>query len=176
MNIATVDLKTGNVAMFGLPRNTASTPLGKKTATALGMKTFPDILNACTPPARSIRRSLPDGGEPGAEAVRETASLILGIPIDYYAVVNMMGLVDMVNAFGGVDINLKTALHITYAPLDAGEQKTSYVFNVGVNHLERSRRPWPSRATAPTATTTPAWARQRCVLMGHALSEQRDRA
>ncbi len=34
MNIATMDIKTGRVAMFGLPRNTGNTPLGAKTAAA----------------------------------------------------------------------------------------------------------------------------------------------
>ena len=134
MNVASIDMKTGNVAIFGLPRNTGNTPLGKKTAKALGMKTYPDMLNALYAAASRHPEIAPDGGDPGAEAVMETASLILGIPIDYYAVVNMMGLVDMVDALGGIDVNLKKALHITYAPLDRGRTED-------VLHLQRGRQP-----------------------------------
>ncbi len=156
MNVASVDMKTGNVAIFGLPRNTGDTPLGKKTAAALGMKTYPDILNSLYTAALQHPEIAPDGGDPGAEAVRETASLILGIPIDYYAVVNMMGLVDMVDALGGIDVNLKKALHITYPRLTRGNRR-SRTLSTWASTTSTGSKPWPTRATARTATTTCAW-------------------
>jgi polyisoprenyl-teichoic acid--peptidoglycan teichoic acid transferase len=163
MNIATIDIKTGRVAMFGLPRNTGNTPLGSKTSKALGMKTYPDLLNSLYTAGLKHPEIAPDG-DSGAEAVRETASLILGIQIDYYAVVNMMGLVDMVNALGGIDVNLKTALHITYAPLNAGEEKKSYVFNVGVNHLDGLKALAYARDRSDSDDYV-RMGRQRCVIM-----------
>jgi LCP family protein required for cell wall assembly len=164
MNVATIDIKTGRVAMFGLPRNTGSTPLGPKTSKALGMKTYPDILNSLYTAGSKHPEIAPDGGDPGAEAVMETASIILGIQIDYYVVVDMMGLVDMVDALGGIDISLKTALHITYAPLSAGEAKQSYVFNVGVNHLDGLKALAYSRDRSDSDDYV-RMGRQRCVIM-----------
>ena len=164
INVATVDLKTGNVAMFGIPRNTAGVPLGEKTAAALKMTVFPEIINALYGAVSKHPEIAPKGGDPGAEAIRETASLILGIPIDYYAVVNMMGLVDVVNAFGGVDINLQQALHITYAPLEEGEQKTSYTFNVGINHMDGLEALAYARDRSDSSDYV-RMGRQRCVLM-----------
>jgi LCP family protein required for cell wall assembly len=152
------------MAMFGIPRNTAGTPLGKKTAAALKKTTFPDIINALYAAGSKHPEIAPDGGDPGAEAVRETASLMLGIPIDYYVVVDMMGLVDMVNAFGGVDINLTKALHITYAPLEAGGQKTSYTFNVGINHMNGLQALAYARDRSDSSDYV-RMGRQRCVLM-----------
>ncbi len=164
MNVASIDMKTGNVAIFGLPRNTGDTPLGKKTAAALGMKTYPEMLNSLYTAALQHPEIAPDGGDPGAEAVMETASLILGMPIDYYAVVNMMGLVDMVDALGGIDVNLKTALHITYAPLNEGEPKKSYIFNVGVNHLDGLEALAYARDRSDSDDYV-RMGRQRCVIM-----------
>jgi len=164
MNVASIDMKTGNAAIFGLPRNTGDTPLGKKTAAALGMKTYPDLLNSLYTVASKHPEIAPDGGDPGAEAVMETASLILGIPIDYYAVVDMMGLVDMVDALGGIDVNLKKALHITYAPLGEGQAKKSYTFNVGVNHLDGLGALAYARNRSDSDDYV-RMGRQRCVIM-----------
>jgi polyisoprenyl-teichoic acid--peptidoglycan teichoic acid transferase len=164
MNVASIDMKTGRVSMFGLPRNTGSTPLGPKTSKALGIKTFDDMLNGLYTAAEQHPEIATDGGDPGAEAVMETASQILGIQIDYYAVVNMLGLVDVVDALGGVDVNLKTALHITYAPLEAGQGKTSYVFNVGVNHLDGLAALAYARDRKDSDDYT-RMGRQRCILM-----------
>jgi polyisoprenyl-teichoic acid--peptidoglycan teichoic acid transferase len=164
MNVASIDMQTGDAAIFGLPRNTGDTPLGKKTAAALGKKTYPEMLNSLYTAALQHPEIAPDGGDPGAEAVMETASLILGIPIDYYAVVNMMGLVDMVDALGGIDVNLKKALHITYAPLAEGEPKKSYTFNVGVNHLDGLEALAYARDRSDSDDYV-RMGRQRCVIM-----------
>jgi polyisoprenyl-teichoic acid--peptidoglycan teichoic acid transferase len=165
MNVVSLDTATGKVAMFGIPRNVKRTPLGPKTAAALKMSTFPDILNALYGAAEAHPEIATDGGDPGAEAIQETAELILGIPIDYYVVVNMLGLADLVDAFGGVDIKLKTALHITYYPLAAGDGKTSYVFKVGVNHLNGLQALAFSRDRRDSNDYV-RMGRQRCVLMG----------
>ncbi len=164
MNVLSIDTETGRVAMFGLPRNTGNTPLGTKTAEALGMKTYPEMLNGLYTAGWKHPEIAEDGGDPGAEAVMETASLILGLQIDYYAVVNMMGLVDMVDAVGGVDVNVPKALHITYAPLNEGEEKKSYTFEVGVNHLDGLEALAYARDRSDSDDYV-RMGRQRCVLM-----------
>ncbi len=164
MNVVSLDIKTGRVAMFGLPRNTGNTPLGPKTSKALKKKTYSDLLNSLYTAGLAHPEIAEDGGDPGAEAVMETASLILGITIDYYAVVNMMGLVDMVDALGGIQIKLKSALHITYAPLNEGEEKKSYVFNVGVNKLDGLEALAYARDRSDSDDYV-RMGRQRCVIM-----------
>ena len=165
INVATLDMETGRVAMFGIPRNLKRTPLGPKTSEALGMTEFPEIVNGLYGAALAHPEIAPDGGDPGAEAIQETAEAILGLPIDYYVVVNMLGLVDLVDAFGGVDVNLTKALHITYFPLAEGEGKTSYVFNVGINHLNGLEALAYARDRRDSNDYV-RMGRQRCVLMG----------
>jgi polyisoprenyl-teichoic acid--peptidoglycan teichoic acid transferase len=165
INVASIDLKTGNVALFGIPRNTAETPLGEKTAEALGKTTYTDIINSLYFAGWQHPEIAPEGGDPGAEAVRETASLILGIPIDYYAVVDMMGLVDMVDAVGGVTVRLRTPMNITYAPLQEGEEKKTYNFPAGVMHFDGLEALAYARNRIGSDDYT-RMARQRCILMG----------
>lgn len=165
INVASIDLKTGNVALFGIPRNTAETPLGEKTAAALGKSTYSDIINSLYFTGWQHPELAPEGGDPGAEAVRETASLILGIPIDYYAVVDMMGLVDMVDAVGGVAVRLQNPMNITYAPLQEGEEKKSYHFPAGVNYFN-GREALAYARNRSDSDDYSRMARQRCLLMG----------
>lgn len=164
INVASIDLETGRVAMFGLPRNTGGTPLGPKTSEALGMKTYPEMLNSLYT-AASAHPEIDEGGrDPGAVALMETAGLIMGIKVDYYAVVNMMGLVDMVDALGGIDINLKSPMNIRYAPLNEGEEKKTYHFKVGANRMDGLEALAYARNRSDSDDYV-RMGRQRCVLM-----------
>jgi LCP family protein required for cell wall assembly len=159
-----VDLKTGNVAMFGIPRNTAETPLGKKTAAALKKTTYHDIINSLYTAGSQHPEIATDGGDPGAEAIQETASLMLGIPIDYYAVVNLLGLVDMVNAVGGIDINVGIRLHLWTPGLAPGDPEHDYYLSPGIHHLDGVHALDFARSRID-ADDYARMRRQRCVLM-----------
>lgn len=167
MNVATIDLKTGDVAIFGLPRNATQVPLGEKTAAIFGSTTYSGMneeLNSVYTWGLKHPELVPKGGDPGAEAVRETAEQILGIPIDYYAVVNMLGLADMVDAVGGIKINLKAPMNITYAPLGPGEQSTTYHFKTGLNKMNGLEALAYARDRSDSSDYV-RMGRQRCVLM-----------
>ena len=164
INIATINPTTGDVAIFGIPRNTADVPLGKKTAAALGTSSYSNIINSLYETGWKHPELAPQGGDPGAEAVKETASLILGVPIDYYAVVNMTGLSDLVNAFGGITIDVKTTINVRFAPLRAGEPAKVVDIEPGVRHLDGDE----ALAYARSRTGSDDYARmkrQRCVLL-----------
>jgi LCP family protein required for cell wall assembly len=164
INVATLNLDTGQVAMFGIPRNMVRIPLGQKTAEALGVATFSGLYHALYGEALKHPEIAPNGN-PGAEAIRESAELILGLPIDYYVVVNMLGLVDMVEAFGGVDIKLTSTMHITYHEIIQGEGEQSYVFEAGVNHLN-GRQALAFARNRRDSNDYIRMGRQRCVLLG----------
>jgi LCP family protein required for cell wall assembly len=114
--IASFDMNTGWISLFSLPRNAGDVPLSEEAQKAIGVKVYPNLFNALYGAAWKVWKShpelAPEGGDPGAEVVRDTASLILGIPIDYYAVVDMLGLVDLVDVVGGVDIYFEKPLHM----------------------------------------------------------------
>ena len=48
------------------------------------------------------------GGEPGAAALKQAVSNLLAISVDYYALVNLVGFADLVDALGGVEISSRS--------------------------------------------------------------------
>jgi len=56
----------------------------------------------------------------GPDVVKQTIEENLGIPIDYYARADFEGFTKIIDAFGGVDINVECPL--THIPLEAGMQ------------------------------------------------------
>ncbi len=138
--VASFDMNTGRISLFSLPRNAGNVPLSEKAQKALGVKVYPNLFNALYGAALRAARThpelAPDGGDAGAETVRDTASLILGIPIDYYAVVDMLGLVDLVDAMGGVDVYFSKPLHTGISSPTESGKFIYYDFKEGINHLD----------------------------------------
>jgi LCP family protein required for cell wall assembly len=105
----------------------------------------------------------PEGGDPGEETMRDTLGIILGIPIDYYAVVDMAGLVELVDALGGVDIYFEKALHASSSPPNDGEDWLVYNYKKGWNHLD-GRMALVFARTRMDSSDYVRMGRQRCVV------------
>jgi LCP family protein required for cell wall assembly len=66
-------------------------------------------------------RTFPNAPDPGMEALRQTVSLLLDIPIDYYSLVDFGGFVDLVDALGGIEVNATEPMHVTISAAKPGE-------------------------------------------------------
>lgn len=161
--VASFDLDTGRIALFSIPRNTGNAPLSRAARKALGFKVWPNWLNELYNTARLHPELAPDGGDPGEETMRDTLSIILGIPIDHYAVVDMAGLVELVDALGGVDIYFEKPLHASSSPPTAGEDWLVYNFKKGWNHLD-GRMALVFARTRIDSNDYVRMGRQRCVV------------
>ena len=107
--LAAIQHGTGRAAAFGIPRNLAQVPLGPKGTP------FKEPINAL------YGRS--GGGETGARNLKQAVSALLGIRVDYYALVNLVGFADLVDALGGVEILVKERLHDSVTRAAWGEPK-----------------------------------------------------
>src|SRR5829696_7616486 len=103
--LAALEHGTGRAALFGIPRNLTEVVLTGKAARS--EKTFPQPINALYGFARSRPNLFPGGPDPGATALKQTVSLLLGVRVDYYGLVNLRGFADLVDALGGVRIRVK---------------------------------------------------------------------
>jgi LCP family protein required for cell wall assembly len=165
--VASFDLDTGRIALFSLPRNAGKLPLSEKAQKALGLKVYPTLLNEIYGAAWKVWKKhpelAPEGGDPGAEVLRDTASLILGIPIDYYAVVDMLGLVKLVDVMGGVDVYFEKSLHMGIS--SPTEKNTFIYFDVkaGINHLNGIQALAYARTRKDSSDYT-RMGRQRCLI------------
>ena len=162
--VATIDLEKGSVALFGIPRNTGSLPLSEAAAQALGTDVYPEMISNLYEAAQHHPELAPEGGDPGAVVLRDTASMLLGIPIHHYAVVDMGGFVDLVDAFGGIKINVKERVWVRLSPPTADEDYRVYDIKPGIQELDGHE----ALAFARSRTGNSDYdrmRRQRCVIM-----------
>lgn len=99
--VVSVDPTTGKVAMVSFPRDIARFELSNG-------KVFRGKINSLMTYASNHPDEFPDGGLP--TLVKELGYL-LGIPIHYYAAVDLEGFAKMIDRVGGVTINNTTAIN-----------------------------------------------------------------
>jgi polyisoprenyl-teichoic acid--peptidoglycan teichoic acid transferase len=104
--LAGLERDTGRAVAFGIPRNLVSVRLVGRAGEEL--RRFPDLLNALYRFANEERPDLfPGGDNPGATALKQTISHLLGLRVDYYAMVDLDGFRDLVDVLGGVKIRVR---------------------------------------------------------------------
>ena len=157
---------TGRAAAFGIPRNLVNVRVGGR------LPIFRDPINGLYSYARAQPDLFPHARDPGATALKFAVSRLLGVRVDYYALANLRGFEGLVDALGGVTIDVKERLNDSVTRAAWGEPKPRidvypgrrYHFN-GWEALAYVR----SRKASDDYTRM---ARQRCFLS--ALADQLD--
>lgn len=99
MIVASIDPVSGDSALIGLPRNFAGVAL--KDGTDVPVRRLNHVYGW-----GHDNTDLFGGPDPGARAIRNVAENITGLQIDYHMLVDLTGFADLVNAFGGVRLNV----------------------------------------------------------------------
>ena len=137
MLLVEIDVNTGKVGMIGIPRNLINTPFPPgKARNAVACGCFTDLLNALYVEAtfRHPDRWPGTGAVEGIGAVRSTISELTGRPIDAVLVADLWGVIKVVDAMGGVDINVPTTLDDPRYP-DPVYGRIHLVIRAGEQHL-----------------------------------------
>jgi LCP family protein required for cell wall assembly len=103
MILATLDVHTNKATIISVPRDTGSFDLYYGGAVTGGFK-----LNELMKAASSPSFGSPDSG---VETLTKEIGFLVGLPVDYYAAVDLEGFVKIVEAMGGVDVNVTTAVN-----------------------------------------------------------------
>ncbi len=109
MITVSIDPSTGDAAMFSVPRNWTQAPLPD----GMGIwdcNCYPELINELWVAGEQHPEAFPGPGTPSENAVKGVISEFLGIPIHYYAMVNLDGFVDIVDALGGVEIYIPSTV------------------------------------------------------------------
>ena len=124
---------------------------------------FFDRINYLHVLAANWVRTFPDAPDPGMEALRQALEVFLGIPIDYYVLVDFAGFVDLVDAIGGVTVNTTETMDIAFSPAKEGEDPISIEITPGTHLLDgRTALAYVRNRTGSSDTTR--MLRQRCML------------
>jgi polyisoprenyl-teichoic acid--peptidoglycan teichoic acid transferase len=137
MIVVSVQPSTGRTALFGLPRNLSRVPLPDGPAARhFPCRCFPQLLNALYRFAETNPSLYPGAANPGATAVIGAAQELLGIPIDHYALVDLGGFVDVVDALDGVTIDVAERVKVELSPPYPGGDWQKFDIQPGRQHLD----------------------------------------
>lgn len=155
MMVASIDPVSGDSALIGLPRN-------------FGGVTFKDGSEV---PVRRLnhvywwasdKKETFGGPDPGAAAIRDVAENITGLEIDYHMLVDLTGFADLVDAFGGVRLDVPVPVDgPLYDPETGGYEMVR--IEAGEQHLDGDHALAYARARYGSSDYT-RMGRQRCIL------------
>ena len=105
MIVVSIDPESGDTAMISVPRNLEDLPFPPGTPLAEEFpKGFENLTNAVYTYADKHRELAGGGEDAGAQAIKQGIAQLLGVPINFYVLVDMAGFVNIVDALGGIDI------------------------------------------------------------------------
>jgi polyisoprenyl-teichoic acid--peptidoglycan teichoic acid transferase len=125
--VLSIDADTGQAVSIGLPRDLEYVPFSEGSPLA---EVYPEgygAIDGCEVDVCQLNSiytevdlkspdMYPDaadqGSEPGIEAMRDAAEGVTGLEIQYYVLIDMQGFEQLINALGGVEINVETPIPI----------------------------------------------------------------
>lgn len=169
--LASMDTRTGRTTLFSLPRNLRNVPFPEGTELH---DLYPDGFDLGTDPGESmlnaIYRNVPEqnpdaikgSDNEGADALKLGVSGALGIDVDYYLLVNLSGFQQIVDAMGGITVNVNEPVPIN-GNTSAGIPPTGYIQPGAEKRLNGFKALWFTRGRYGS-TDYKRMERQRCAI------------
>lgn len=169
--LASVDVRTGNTVLIGLPRNLSKIPFPKDSPLA---KAYPNgkyegkgdylewILTSIYENVPAAHPGLLKVRNPGAEATKHAVAGALNVPVHYYVLVNLKGFEKLIDALGGITVNVNH--RVAMGGVEAEGLRPGGWIEKGPNqHLDGHAALWFARGRYG-ADDYQRMERQRCVL------------
>ena len=165
MTVASVDAETGRTVLISLPRNLEDVPFPTDSplhAVFPQGYTCPDhscMLNAVYTYASEHPELYPGVSNPGAQATLEAIEAATGLQINYWALIDLEGFEDLVDAVGGITMDVYRRV-----PIGGGTSKISGYVEAGKNRrLDGREALWFARSRADSSDYD-RMVRQKCVM------------
>lgn len=161
MIVVTIDPWTLRTSMFSIPRNWAQVPMPPEWP---GPETHNGISNTIYRYGWANAETLfPDAADPGAEALKRVYGDLLALEIDHFWMTTMSGFVDVVDAFGGVTIDVQLPIDNEFSHPDGRGQWYYVKLRTGMQTLDGLEALAYARSRRTTSDYN-RMARQRCVV------------
>lgn len=160
IQVASIDAETGRTVLIGLPRNMQNFPFADGSVMD---EQFPDgfdadYLNGVSTWAEDHTELFDDPETAGTEATIQAVEGITGLPMNYWVSVNLEGFKGLVDAVGGVTLNVRQPIPIGIPSDDFYDH-----LEVGERELTGFETLWFARARHDSDDYS-RMARQKCVL------------
>lgn len=179
MMVASIDTATGDMVLFGIPRNLQnvpipeSSPLRERYGEAFDCGTE-CLMNGVWTAAEDLAVEQPElfaeDATPGQTATRQVIAEVLGQPIDYTVIIDLDGFKELVDAMGGVTINVQDRIPLGGQTWDDAAGNPHLVegtvdrwIETGEQHLNGYEALWYARSRVTTDDFS-RMRRQRCVV------------
>lgn len=172
ITVASIEAATGKATLFGIPRNMEQVPFSE------GSPLWNDFPNGYTCGVECLISYLytygeenpdlyPDaeaeGSSPGIEAMRDAVEGVTGLEIPYYVLIDMEGFAQLIDALGGVEIDVPYDVPIGSNTYDDGRPAPAIgVISAGLQRMDGQTALWYARSRYNT-TDYDRMARQRQV-------------
>ena len=191
MIVASIDTRSGRTTLISMPRNLLHAPLGEDSPLlarypsghfgqpehtcsqnspgVTGQCMLTNLYNEAETYAAAHPDAYPEGVVAGREEIRGAVEQIVGLEVDHVVVIDLKGFSLLIDAMGGLEINVKNAG--TGQPLPIGGKVgpdhqihgVKEYFKPGLQHLDGWHSLWYARTRAADSDTY-RQARQRCVV------------
>ncbi len=133
--VVSIDPVTRQVALFSLPRDTANVPIPPGPARLVLGSSFSRKINSLYATVEE-RPDLFPGTERtrGYNALKAVLGELYGLDVHYFVEVNFDGFVKVIDALGGVTVNVQSPLVDDRFPADRGRLRRIYI-PAGVQHM-----------------------------------------
>ena len=162
MTVASIDAETGKTLLISLPRNMQNFPFAEGSVLA---KRFPQgfdveghYLNSLSTWALDHEELFKGSKNPGVDATIMGVEGITGLEINYWAMVNLEGFKELVDAVGGVELNVRQPI-----PVGLPHEKGFHHIDPGTRTLDGHDTLWFARAREGSDDYS-RMARQKCVM------------
>lgn len=171
MLVASIDTRTGDTVLFGIPRNLENVPFSPTNPLSA---LYPQgyncgdecLMNGIWTLAEDHRDLFPPSDpSPGLTATKDAIGQILGLQIDDTTVIDLNGFEQLVDAMGGVDVNVRQRVCVSCKAVNGQivwtKGREEYI-EPGPQHLDGRLALWYARSRAESDDFD-RMRRQRCV-------------
>ena len=162
LTLASIDARTGKSVLIGLPRNMSNFPFKEGSVMA---EQFPQgfdcdecMLNGVSTWAVDHADLFKRKKDAGMTATISAVEGITGLEVSYWVLVDMAGFRDVVDAFGGVELNVRDRI-----PVGLPHEDYFHYIDPGVRRLDGQDTLWFARARHGSDDYS-RMARQKCVM------------
>ncbi len=162
ITLASIDADTGRTVLIGLPRNLANVRFADGSVMdeqfPRGFTCDDCYLNAVSTWANDHQSLFKKSKHPGIDATVSAVEGVTGLEVNYWAMVNLRGFAQLVDAMGGVTLKVRSPIPVG----GLGSDVTGYI-KPGTRTLSGRDTLWFARAREGSDDYS-RMARQKCVL------------